>query len=237
MMAVATRPRPGAANGVVPKNGIGIAFWIAGVPGNADIVNVIVPSAIAAGINRLGMSAARNSACPIGTSTKNATNRLTPPYVTAVPASTTASTARLGPSRPVIHRAIAATEPLSSMSLPNTAPSRNSGKNCRMNPAAAPMNVMVQLASSGSCAAAAATSAAAGASTRTLQPRNDSQTSPARPSRMPISPMPMAARLRRSARRGPASTARRGPRRAHRGRRSRPCGLRHAACRRTATRR
>ena len=26
-------PRPGAANGVVPKNGIGIAFWIAGVPG------------------------------------------------------------------------------------------------------------------------------------------------------------------------------------------------------------
>ena len=36
-------------------------------------------SAIAAGIRRFGMSAARNSACPVGTSTKNATDRLTPP--------------------------------------------------------------------------------------------------------------------------------------------------------------
>jgi hypothetical protein len=27
---------------VVPKNGIGIAFWIAGVPGSADMVNVEV---------------------------------------------------------------------------------------------------------------------------------------------------------------------------------------------------
>ena len=79
MMADAMMPRPGAANGVVPKNGMGIAFWIAGVPGSADIVKVIVPSAIAAGISRFGMSAARNSACAIGTSTKNATNRLTPP--------------------------------------------------------------------------------------------------------------------------------------------------------------
>ena len=50
-------PRPGAANGVVPKNGIGIAFWIAGVPGSADMVKVEVPSAIAAGISRRGMSA------------------------------------------------------------------------------------------------------------------------------------------------------------------------------------
>ena len=33
----------------------------------------------AAGISRFGMSAVRNSACAIGTSTKNATNRLTPP--------------------------------------------------------------------------------------------------------------------------------------------------------------
>ena len=30
-------PRPGAANGDVPKNGIGIAVWIAGVPGSADM--------------------------------------------------------------------------------------------------------------------------------------------------------------------------------------------------------
>ena len=79
MMADAIMPRPGAAKGVVPKNGIGIAFWIAGVPGNADIVKVEVPSAIAAGISRRGMSAARNSACAIGASTKKATNRLTPP--------------------------------------------------------------------------------------------------------------------------------------------------------------
>jgi len=34
------------------KNGIGIAFWIAGVPGIADIVKVEVPSAMAAGISR-----------------------------------------------------------------------------------------------------------------------------------------------------------------------------------------
>ena len=72
-------PRPGAANGVVPKNGIGMAFWIAGVPGSADMVKVEVPSAIAAGINRRGMAAARNKACAMGASTKNATKRLTPP--------------------------------------------------------------------------------------------------------------------------------------------------------------
>jgi hypothetical protein len=79
MMAEATIPRPGAANGVVPKNGIGIAFWIAGVPGSADIVKVEVPSAIAAGIRRRGIDAARNNARAMGTRTKKATNRLTPP--------------------------------------------------------------------------------------------------------------------------------------------------------------
>jgi hypothetical protein len=55
-------PRPGAAKGVVPKNGIGIAFWIAGVPGSADMVKAEVPRAIAAGISRCGMSAARKRA-------------------------------------------------------------------------------------------------------------------------------------------------------------------------------
>ena len=79
MMADAITPRPGAAKGVVPKNGIGMAFWIAGVPGSADMVKVEVPSAIAAGISRRGMAAARNSASAIGASTKKATNRLTPP--------------------------------------------------------------------------------------------------------------------------------------------------------------
>ena len=38
MMMLAMMPSPGAAKGVVPKNGIGIAFWIAGVPGMADMV-------------------------------------------------------------------------------------------------------------------------------------------------------------------------------------------------------
>jgi hypothetical protein len=66
MIADAVKPRPGAANGLVPKNGIGIAFWIAGVPGIADIVKVDVPSAMAAGIRRCGMLAALNSAWPIG---------------------------------------------------------------------------------------------------------------------------------------------------------------------------
>ncbi len=79
MISDARTPRPGAANGVVPKNGMGMAFWIAGVPGSIDMVKVEVPSAIAAGISRFGTSAARNSACAIGASTKKATNRLTPP--------------------------------------------------------------------------------------------------------------------------------------------------------------
>ena len=79
MMAEAISPRPGAANGVVPKNGIGMAFWIAGVPGSADMVKVEAPSMIAAGIRRLGIPAERNSACAIGAMTKKATKRLTPP--------------------------------------------------------------------------------------------------------------------------------------------------------------
>lgn len=65
-MTAASRPRPGAANAVVPKNSIGIAFWIAGVPGSADIVNENAPRASAPGISRLGMSASRNSAAATG---------------------------------------------------------------------------------------------------------------------------------------------------------------------------
>src|SRR5262245_29360952 len=189
MIAAAMTPSPGAANGVVPKNGIGIAFWIDGVPGSADIVNVDVPSRIAPGMRRPGMFAARKSACPIGPSTKNATNKLTPPYVTSAPASTTARIARCGPSFCVIQLAIAVTEPESSMSLPKTAPSRNKGKNCITKPAAAPMKVMVQLASSGSLAASAARSAAMGARTSTLHPRKENQTRNERPTRMPPSPI------------------------------------------------
>jgi len=40
MITAAIKPRPGAAKGVVPKKGIGIAFCRAGVPGSADIVKV-----------------------------------------------------------------------------------------------------------------------------------------------------------------------------------------------------
>ena len=79
MISDARMPRPGAAKGVVPKNGIGIAFWIDGVPGSADMVKVEVPSTIAAGIRRRGMPATRNSSCAIGARTKKATNKLTPP--------------------------------------------------------------------------------------------------------------------------------------------------------------
>ena len=78
-MTEAMIPKPGAAKGVVPKNGIGIVFWIAGVPGIADMVKVEVPRAIAAGISRCGIFAAWNNARAIGASTKNATKRLTPP--------------------------------------------------------------------------------------------------------------------------------------------------------------
>ncbi len=52
MITPASVPSTGAANALVPKNGIGIAFWIAGVPGSAVIVNVNEPSAVAAGSRR-----------------------------------------------------------------------------------------------------------------------------------------------------------------------------------------
>jgi len=57
MMTPPTKPSPGAANGVVPKYGIGMAFWIAGDPGSAVMVKVNAPSAIVPGISRLGKSA------------------------------------------------------------------------------------------------------------------------------------------------------------------------------------
>ena len=70
-----------------------------------------------------------------------------------------------------MNAAIASTEPLSSISFPNSAPSRKIGKNWAMKPAAADMKVSVQCASNGSPENAATTSAAAGASSSTLQPR------------------------------------------------------------------
>ena len=79
MTAPPMSPSPGAANGVVPKYGIGIAFWIAGVPGSAVIVKVNAPSAMVAGISRLGRSTARNSSTAIGYTAKATTNSDTPP--------------------------------------------------------------------------------------------------------------------------------------------------------------
>ncbi len=79
MMSEASTPRPGAAKGVVPKKGMGMVFWIYGVPGMADMVNVEVPSMIAAGISRRGIAAERKRSCAMGAITKKATNRLTPP--------------------------------------------------------------------------------------------------------------------------------------------------------------
>src|SRR5262245_6732334 len=76
------------------------------------------------------------------------------------------ATARI--PRAVPSFSVTSTEPLSSISLPNRAPSRKSGKNCARNFAAPPMKVSVQWARSGSPDAAVATSAAAGANSSTL---------------------------------------------------------------------
>ena len=125
-------PRPGAAKSVVPKNGIGIAFWIAGVPGNAVIVKVKAPSAIAGGISRCGTFAWRKSACGHGKYGEGDHEE-----AHAAVGEQGAGQhhrhhgARLAQRVDVMVRAIESAAPLSSISLPNTAPSRNSGKNCR----------------------------------------------------------------------------------------------------------
>ena len=66
MMAAASRPRPGAAKPLVPKYGMGMAFWMAGEPGSAVMVKVNAPSAIVAGTSRFGISAASNRLRAIG---------------------------------------------------------------------------------------------------------------------------------------------------------------------------
>ena len=76
MVADARMPRTGAAKSVVPKYLIGIAFWIAGVPGRAVIVKVKAPSAIAGGISRCGTPACRNNASATGNTAKATTKRL-----------------------------------------------------------------------------------------------------------------------------------------------------------------
>jgi len=50
----------------VPKNAVGMMFWICGVPGSESMVKVNAPSAMVPGISRLGMSLARNSSAANG---------------------------------------------------------------------------------------------------------------------------------------------------------------------------
>lgn len=57
--------------------------------------------------------------------------------------STTARTARVSPSPRMMARASTSALPVSSMSLPKIAPSRNSGKYFMMKSAAAPMKTWV----------------------------------------------------------------------------------------------
>ncbi len=70
-----------------------------------------------------------------------------------------------------MNSAMAETAPQSSINFPNSAPSRNKGKNCARKAAVPPMKICVQLASSGKPAKTTAINAPAGASNNTLQPR------------------------------------------------------------------
>ena len=72
-------PSSGAAQVVVPKNVVGMMFWICGVPGNESIVNVNAPSAIVPGISRFGMPPRRNISAANGYTANTTTNRETPP--------------------------------------------------------------------------------------------------------------------------------------------------------------
>ncbi len=59
-------PSHGAAQVSVPKNAVGMMFWICGVPGNESMVKVKAPSAIVPGISRFGIRAWRNSSAAKG---------------------------------------------------------------------------------------------------------------------------------------------------------------------------
>ncbi len=59
-------PSQGAAQAVVLKKVVGMMFWICGVPGRASMVKEKAPSAIVAGISRLGILLWRNSSAANG---------------------------------------------------------------------------------------------------------------------------------------------------------------------------
>lgn len=62
------------------------------------MVKVNAPRAIAPGMRRFGISAARNTAIATGSITNATTNKETPPYVKIAQVNTTESTARLFPN-------------------------------------------------------------------------------------------------------------------------------------------
>ena len=182
-------PRPGAAKVVVPKNGIGIAFWIDGVPGSADMVKVEVPSAIAAGISRRGTPATRNSDCAMGREHEERNEQADAAIGDegagehhgqnrAMDAQALAHDLGDGRDRAAILHELA-----------EDGPEQKQRKELSEKAAAAPMKVCVQWARRGSPENAAAMSAAAGASKSTLQPRKANATRSPRPSRMPSRPM------------------------------------------------
>ena len=77
--AAPMRPAIGAAYVVVPKYFVGMALCTCGLPGSAASAKVMVPSASAPGIRRLGISASLNSATAIGTMVNATTQAETPP--------------------------------------------------------------------------------------------------------------------------------------------------------------
>ena len=79
----------------------------------------------------------------MGKTAKATTNADTPPYVNTAQQSTTEMIARSGPNQALTDRAIDFAQPLSSISLPKMAPSRNSGKKATMKSPTLIMNIFV----------------------------------------------------------------------------------------------
>ena len=77
--ALASRPSQAPANRSVPRALEAITLWIEGEPGNAVMVNVPEPKAVAAQNSRLGKLASRIKVMPSGYMVKITTNTTTPP--------------------------------------------------------------------------------------------------------------------------------------------------------------
>ena len=86
------------------------------------------------------MSPCRNISAANGYTANTTTNSDTPPYVKIAPTKTIASIARCGPRIRMTAETIARAKPDSSMSFPNTAPSKKIGKYNFTNPTILSMN-------------------------------------------------------------------------------------------------